>query len=103
MPTKEELLQYLGIDYPDEVINSNAERCLGTAKRILFGAVGEDVLALLPDDERAKELVLIYAEDLYSQRGVAAKVSGATRRQVADMELQLRMELRAIREGAQAE
>lgn len=103
MPTKEELLQYLGIDYPDGVINANAARCLATAQRTLEGAVGDDVLKLMPKDERARELVLIYAEDLYSQRGVAAKVSGATRRQVADMELQLRMELRVLREKAVVE
>ena len=59
--------------------------------------VGADVETLLPDDPRAKELVLIYTDDLYSQRGVSAKVSGATRNLVHSMELQLQMELRTAR------
>lgn len=41
-------------------------------------------------------------DDLYSQKGVSAKVTGATRRMVADMEMQLRLELRTLREEAGA-
>jgi len=101
MPTLEAALQYLGIDYEDEVTSANVTRALATAERVLFGAVGEDVLTYLPDDPRVGELVLIYMEDLYSQRGLSAKVSGAVRRQVADMELQLRLEL-ATAKGVEA-
>lgn len=93
MPTIEDALLYLGIDYTDDVVSANVRRALNTAQKTVQGAVGEDVDAYLPDDPRVTELVLIYLEDLYSQRGVAAKVSGATRRLVADMELQLRLEL----------
>lgn len=97
MPTVEEAMDYLGIDYPDDVVTANVTRALGTAVKTLHGAVGEDVETLLPNDARAAELVLIYTDDLYSTRGVSAKVSGATRRLVQDMELQLRMELRRKR------
>lgn len=97
MPTIDEVMQYLGIDYPDEVVTANVARALATAGRTLRGAVGEDVWALLPDDERAKELVLIYADDLYTNRGVSAKVSNATRLSVQTMELQLKLELRRLR------
>lgn len=101
MPTLEDVLLYLGIDVTDDpMVNANAERCRATAAQILRGAVGEDVETFLPSDPRVMELVLIYAEDLYSQRGMAAKVSGATRRLVADMELQLKMELRQAKEAA---
>ena len=93
MPTLEEALLYLGIDYTDEVTNKNVTRALATAEKTVQGAVGDDVGDYLKDDPRVTELVLIYLEDLYSQRGVSAKVSGATRRLVYDMELQLRMEL----------
>lgn len=103
MPTIEEALIYLGIDYPDEVVTKNVTRALNTARRTLLGAVGEDVDEFLPDDPRATELILIYTDDLYSERGASAKVSGATRRLVHDMELQLRMELAAAREAATAE
>ena len=95
-----EAMTYLGIDYQDAVVTANVSRALATAERVLRGAVGEDVETLLPGDPRAKELVLIYLDDLYSNRGLSAKVSGATRRLVQSMELQLRLELAALREVA---
>lgn len=97
MPTVEEVLQYMGYDYPDDVVTANATRALATAEATLRGAVGDDVTDLLPDDPRTKELVLIYADDLFTNRGLSAKVSRATRRMVQDMELQLCMELRRKR------
>ena len=102
MPTYEEALKYLGIDYPDEVVEWNVTRSLAAAARTLQGAVGTDVFDLMPDDGRVKELILIYTDDLYSVRGTAAKVSNATRRCVAAMELQVRLDLRAKREEAGA-
>ena len=100
MPTIDEALQYLGIDYSDDVVTANVTRALNTAQKVLHGAVGEDVETYLPDDSRVIELQLIYMEDLYSQRGIAAKVSNATRRMVFDMEQQLKLELRAAKEAA---
>ena len=100
MPTLNEALQYMGIDYADAMVSANVQRALDTAKRILKGAVGDDVFDLMPDDERAKELVLMYADDLYSERGVALKTSAATRKLAADMELQVKLELRRLREAA---
>ena len=44
-----------------------------------------------------------YTDDLYSERGVAQKVSGATRKLVATMELQLQMEYRKAVNAAAAE
>ena len=102
MPTIDEFFQYAGIDYPDEVVTGNATRALAAAERTLFGAVGADVWDLLPGDERAKELVFIYADDLYTNRGVSAKVANAVRLSVQTMELQLRMELRRLREVVSA-
>jgi hypothetical protein len=100
MPTLEEARLYLGIDYADGVTDKNITRCLNTAAQTLYGAVGEDVETYLQDDSRITELQLIYMEDLYSQRGLTPKVSGATRRMVFDMEQQLRLELRTAKEEA---
>ena len=94
MPTIEEALQYLGIDYADALVTANVSRALNTAQKILHGAVGEDVETYLKDDSRTKELILIYLDDLYSERGMSAKTSNARRHLIADMELQLRLELR---------
>lgn len=99
MLTIDEAIASLGIDYADDVVKANVRRKLAAAQQTLYGAVGEDVFELLPDDGRAIELLTTYLDDLYYNRGVSAKVSGATRRMVADMELQLRMELRKLREA----
>lgn len=95
--TVEEAIQSLGIDYVDDMVTANVSRKLKAAEQTLFGAVGEDVFDLMPDEPRAIELLTTYLDDLYYNRGVSAKVSGATRRLVADMELQLQMELRKLR------
>ena len=100
MPTMDEARAYLGIDYTDAVTDANVSRALATARKTVLGAVGDDVDTYLPDDPRVKELTLIYLDDLYSQRGVSAKVTGATRRLVSDMEQQLRLELSTAREKA---
>ena len=97
MPTLEEALQYLGIDYADDVITANVERAMRTAVATLHGSVGEDVNTLMPDDPRIAELVLLYLDDLYSNRGLSNKAIGSYRRLIADMEWQLRLELRQIK------
>lgn len=101
MPTTQEALEHLGIDYADDVVTANVNRALKSAEKVLHGAVGADVEKYLPDDARVKELVLIYTDDLYSDRGVvSSKMSNATRRLVADMEQQLRLELSRAKEAS---
>lgn len=97
MPTKEEVLDYLGYDYADEMVNRNVERVIKTADAYLKGAVGENYPT---EDPRAKELALIFISDLYDNRGVIEKVSGNVRRLVDDFTLQLRLELRRASEEA---
>lgn len=91
MPTVEEVLSYLGIDYADEMVTRNVERTIKTADAYLKGSVGKDYPI---DDPRAKELSLIVISDLYDNRGLSDKVSGNVRRLVDDFSLQLRLELR---------
>lgn len=102
MPTLEEALEYMGIDYADDVIRRRATRAMASARQVLLGAVGDDVETYLPNDPRIGELILIYTDDLYSERGVRAKVSNATRNLVANMVLQLKLELSRKKEEAGA-
>ena len=106
MLTIQEALLYKGMTPEvydgDTVVETNATRALKTARQTMLGAVGDDVEIYLPDDPRINELVLIYFDDLYSERGVSAKVSGAVRRLVFDMEQQLRLELARVKEAAGA-
>jgi len=103
MPTIEDVLAYLGIDYADEDVTRNVKNAMATAKQVLLGSIGEDVETYLPNDPRVAELVKIYVDDLYSERGVSAKVSNATRQMVNTMEWQLRLELMRAREVAGGE
>lgn len=102
MPTLEDALQELGYDYPTDAIKKIVGRDLAAAIATLHGAVGEDVETLMPDDPRAYSLVIDFLHDLHDNKGVSAKVSGATRRTVADRVQQLDLELRAKRKEAQA-
>lgn len=99
MPTIEDAKSYCGIDVLDDMQQANLQRALNTAERLVLGSVGQDVETYLPGDARTTELILMYTDDLYSERGVSAKVSGATRRLAADMEQQLRLELAQAKEA----
>lgn len=103
MPTIEDVLAYLGIDYADEVVKKNVQRAMNAAWKVLLGSVGEDVEQYLPGDPRVTELFEIYVDDLYSEHGISAKVSNATRLMVSTMEWQLRLELIRAREAAGGE
>ena len=91
MPTTQEVMDYLGIDYADNMITRNIERSITVADAYLKGAVGKNYPI---DDPRGKELALIFISDLYDNRGMIEKVNGNIRRLVDDFMLQLRLELR---------
>ena len=87
----DEVKQYLGIDYADDMVNANIERVIKTADAYLKGSIGKNYPI---EDPRAKELALIIISDLYDNRGFQSTISGNTRRLVDDLSLQLRLELR---------
>ena len=87
----DEVPAYLGIDYSDDMINTNIERAIKTADAYLKGSIGENYPV---KDPRSKELALLLVADLYDNRGLTSTVSGNTRRLVEDLSLQLRLELR---------
>ena len=89
--TVDEVRDYLGIDYSDDMVINNIERAIKTADAYLKGSIGENYPIT---DPRSKELALIIISDLYDNRGVASTISGNTRRLVDDLSLQLRLELR---------
>jgi hypothetical protein len=102
MPTIQEALQALGIDYTDEAVIANVTRKLNAANKRLQRAVGDDVWDLLPGDPEAKELLFAYLEESYNEQGViSAKTSNARRAMVTDAELQLRLELARRRAAAE--
>lgn len=95
---QQDVLDYLGIDYADDMIKRNIDRAILTADSYLKSSIGEDYPVT---DPKAKELALIIVSDLYDNRGltVAANVSANTRKLVDDMSLQLKLELRRSKNG----
>lgn len=91
MPTVDEVLNYLGIDYADDMVTKNIERLINTADAYLKGSIGANYPL---EDPRSKELALIIISDLYDNRGLHSTISGNVRRLVEDLSLQLRLELR---------
>lgn len=102
MITIDDLKNYLGIDYVDNMITSNLERSLKVADAFLKGSVGEDYPK---DDARAEELILVVASELYENRGMmlSGSVSNTTRKMVDDLSLQLRLELARANEESESD
>lgn len=86
----DEMLDYMGIDYADDMCIRNIKRSIKTTDAYLKGAIGKDYPV---EDARAKELALVIASDFYENRSLEAPV-GNTRKLVQDLILQLRLEKR---------
>ncbi len=91
MITQQDVFDYLGIDYADDIIKRNVDRIIKTTDSFLTGSLGK---GYPEDDPRVKELALMVAGDLYDNRGMSDKVSANMRRLVEDFSLQLRLEMR---------
>ena len=99
MPTFEEALDYLGIDYADHVIRQNVQRALDAAVGVIRGAVGEAVYDMFPGSPKLKELTLLHVADLYDERNTTTLKANAVNRRIVDsIEWQLKMELRRKKE-----
>lgn len=92
MPNIDEVKDYLGISYDDEVSNRNIERFIKVADLYLKGAIGDDYPQ---DDERAKQLALFVIEDLYDRNSYTVKENSTITKLKNDFILQLQNEGRA--------
>lgn len=89
--TMETLRDHLGIDYEDPSTSRILSRLLSLADKYMIGALGADYPA---EDERVIQAQLMVCDDLFSSRGMSDKVSGATRKLLDNLLLQVRMEMR---------
>lgn len=93
--TREEVYDYLVIDFVDPSTERIVDRLINTAERYLEGSLG---LNYPVNDERVKELALLVISDLYDNRNLTGgtdKLSNSVRKLVADFELQVRLDMRA--------
>ena len=99
MPTLEEALAYLGIDYADDMVSSNVRRALNAAVGVVKSAVGDDVIDSFPDNAKLQELILLHMADLYDQRNTTTLKGNAVNHRIVDsMEWQLKLELKRLKE-----
>ena len=88
MPTLEEVKDFLGIDFEDEVSNRNIKRYIDVAESYLKGAINN----LPEDDERVKQLALFIIEDLYDRGSYSMKENSTLEKMKNDFIIQLQCE-----------
>lgn len=88
MPTIEDVKNYLGIDFDDNVSNRNIERFIKVAESYLKGAIGN----LPANDERVKQLALFIIEDLYDRGSYNVKENSTIEKMKNDFIMQLQCE-----------
>lgn len=89
MPTIDEIKDYLGIDYDDDVSNRNIKKYVSVADSWLKGAIGENYPK---NDERAKQLALFVIEDLYDRGSYSVKENKNIEKMKNDFLMQLQCE-----------
>ena len=100
MVTIHDAAQHIGIDYlDDEMTRANLQRSLDAALYRLYGAVGRDIENYLAGDPRVDQLLLIYTEEGYDNHPGSAKQDAAKNHLRDNLELQLRLELRTLKEA----
>ena len=99
MPTLEEALAYLGIDYADDIVSRNVQRALDAAVGVVKGTVGDDIFEYFPNSPKLRELILLHMADLYDERNTTTLKANAVNRRIIDsMEWQLKLELKRQKE-----
>lgn len=89
MPTIDEIKDYLGIDYDDDVSNRNIKKYMSVADSWLKGAIGKNYPK---DDDRAKQLALFVIEDLYDRGSYSVKENSNIEKLKNDFVMQLQCE-----------
>lgn len=89
--TAQDVYRHLGLDFIDTDVSLNIEALIATANAYMIGALGEGYPA---DDARVIEVQKLLISDLYEHRELSDRVSGATRRLVDSMLLQVKLEMR---------
>lgn len=93
--TIDDVLDYLGIDYADDVIRRNVSRAINTASGELRESVADDYPV---DHPLTIELALIYASNAYENRGDIS-LSNNERKLSNDLANKLRLYMRRVSNG----
>lgn len=93
--TVDDVLDYLGIDYADDVVTRNVNRAINTASGELRESVADDYPV---DHPLTKELALIYASNAYENRGDIS-LSNNERKLSSGIALKIRLYMRRVKNG----
>lgn len=85
--TAQDLLEYLGIDYADDMVNANIARAIKYADGELRESVDDDYPV---DHSLTPELALLYASASYENRDLSSNEA----KRAGDIALKLRLYLR---------
>lgn len=86
-----DVLDYMHIDYADDVVKRNIQNAIKSADSYLKGSLGEGYPV---DDPRCQELIKIIASEFYDNRGMTETTPGNVRKLVSDLSWQIRLEMR---------
>lgn len=96
--TEQDVYDYLGIDYADEMVSRRVRALIDTVDSYLTGAVGRDyVFAVTPGSlAKARELGLVLIGELYDSRGATAKNNSVIRTILSSMLLHLQLDYEEV-------
>lgn len=89
--TNQDVKDYLGIDYADEMTDRRIQHSIRVADSFMQGALGKDYPK---DDPRAIELSLMVIADIFDHYALTQKERATYRKLAHDFELQMRLEMR---------
>lgn len=92
--TEQDVFDYLGIDYVDDMVSRRVRTLIETVDSYLTGAIGKDyAIAVAPDNlSKAREIGLMLIAELYDSRGITYKERSVIRTLLSSMLLQLQLD-----------
>ncbi len=87
----QDVCDFIPIDEPDEAIERNINRLIGTADLYLKGAISENYPI---NDSRAQQSALLIIKELYLNNSTTDSMTNNVKKLVDDFCLQLKQELR---------
>ena len=91
---EQDVLDYLGIDYADDMVSRRVRALIDTVDSYLTGAIGRDYAAAVSPESlaKAREVGLMLIGELYDNRGVEGKERSVIRVLLSSMLLHLQLE-----------
>ena len=93
--TDQDVLDYLGVDYADDMVMRRVRSLLAAMDSYLMGAIGNDyATAVSPESlAKARELGLMLIGELYDGRGASTKERAVVRTLLSSMMLHLQLDI----------